>query len=873
MRDPHRRRLFRFPWRSAERIADEIDDEVAFHLAMRERELRDGGLSAEQARAAARDRFGDIEEMTRYCRALDTRTERTRRARERLDALAYDVRYALRQLRRAPAFTVTAVITLALGIGANVAIMSVVYRMLLAPLPFPDGDRLVSLVRMLGEQELTVTPTPQILDAVRARSRSLAWLAAYDEQEVAMGRGADAELLTGVRVEPDLMQRLALPPALGRGFVADDAVPNGPPVVMLGYGVWRGRFGGDPGVLGSTVPIDGVPHTVVGVVARDFDVLSFGSWIGGELWRPLAVTPDQIGITILAGLRPGVTVAAANAEMAAIGASIDGDADDRRFTLQLMPAKADTPDTTRRTLLLLMGAVSVVLLIACANVASLLLTRAAGREREIAVRIALGAGRRRLIRQMLTESLLLAVLGGAAGLLVARYGLRALVAVRPDSLADLAAVRLEPVVLAWCVAVSLLCGLLFGLAPAMIGAHRVDAALKGSRGATGSRRSRRTRAVLVTAEIALSVTLLIAAGVLVRSVRSMQARDLGFEPAGLVSVRVRLPDDRYATREARAAAFDRILERVGTIPGIGDLTIAGGVPPNAGAMFGALQVEGRTAGDEPPGVVGFNTVRPEFFRLLGIAIREGTTFGPDTAGVAIINETMAARLWPGESAVGRRMRVGDRGSFLTVVGVAADVRGPGRASGLELQLYRPFSGSFGNARIVVRPVRAMENLLGQVMEAVAVIDPAITVREAQTLEAALARDLATERFTTRLLSGFALLALALSAVGLYGVVSYGVAQRTRELGMRMALGAGHRDVLAMVVRQGLRLAVIGVAIGFAGAVAATRTMQSLLFEVSPLDPATFGSVGALIIAVSLVATWLPARRASRVDPIAALRSD
>jgi predicted permease len=609
------------------------------------------------------------------------------------------------------------------------------------------------------------------------------------------------------------------------------------------------------------------------VAARDFDVLSFGSWAGGELWRPYPVTPDLRGLSVLGKLRSGVTIDQANQELAAIGTSLEQDLEESRFALRAMPAQSETPGSTKRALLLMMGAVSVVLLIACANVASLLLIRAAAREREIGVRIALGAGRGRLARQMLTESLMLALLGGAAGLLVAWYGLQLLVAARPDSLTALSTVRLEPAVLGWCLTISILCGVVFGLAPMMVGAHRVDL-LKGTRTVSGTVRSHRTRSALVTLEVALSVTLLVGAGLLVRSVHSMQQQDLGFEPAGILSIGVSLPEDRYASREARVGAFDRILAEIGRIPGIGAYTIAAGVPPSAGITFGALHVEGRPAEAEAPVMVGFNMVSADYFRMLAIDFREGSTFGPDTAGAAIISETMARRLWPGESAIGRRFRVGDRGPFNTVVGIVGDLRSPGRERAThELQMYRPFSSSWHDARIVVRPTGSTEHLLGQVMRVVASIDPTIKVRDAETIEASLAKGIAAERFSMRLLGGFAALALVLSAVGLYGVIAYGVAQRTRELGMRIALGAMPRDVLAMVVRQGLRISMVGVALGLVSAAVATRAMESFLFEVDRLDPVTYAGVAGAILTVAMLATWLPARNAASVDPIAALRTD
>jgi predicted permease len=868
------KRLFRFPWRSAERIADEIDSEVEFHLAMREHELRERGLSAAQARVAAHEKFGDVAGMKQYCRALDTRAEQARQTRERLASLAHDIRYAVRQLRRTPAFTLTVVLTLALGIGANIAIMSVVYRLLVAPLPFPDGDRLVTVVRVLGAGDMQVTPTPEVLRAVRERARTFEWAAAFESQEVAVGDPSDSQLLEAVRIEAALMPNLGLRPALGRTFLPEELVPNGPRVTVLGHALWKSRFGGDPAVLGQTLAVDGVPHTIVGVAARDFDVLAFGRWIGGGVWLPFVVDENTRGMTVMGKLRTGVTLAQANQELGALGADLERGVGESPFTLQVMPAKSEPAADTRKALFLLIAAVTVVLLIACANVASLLLIRASARDREIAVRVALGAGRWRLVRQMLTESLLLAMLGGAAGLLVAHYGLQILLAVRPAALIDLASVRLEPVMLGWTIAVSLACGLAFGLAPIMVGAHRAEAALKGGRAASGTAGSRRTRAALVTVEVALSVTLLIGAGLLVQSVGSLQRQDLGFSASSLVSARITLPEGRYASAAARRLAFERLRDDLRRLPAVEAVTMATGLPIRGGARFGTLEAEGRAVTDEQPAIVSFVEADADYFRLTGIQLREGTTFGDDTAGVAIISDALARRLWPGQSAVGRRFRVGERGSYSTVVGVVNNVRAPGRTGGaLELQMYVPFSGRFETAHAVMRTRTDDAPLLGPLMRIAGDLDPTITVRSVQPVEELLAAGIAAERFNMRLLSGFALMALVLSAIGLYGVIAYGVAQRTRELGMRIALGAMQRDVLAMVVRQGLRLSVIGVVLGFAAAAAATRAMESMLFEVSPLDPATFAGVGILIVGVSLLASWLPARRAARVDPIAALRAE
>lgn len=870
------RRLFRFPRRSSDRIASDVDDELEFHLAMRAAEFRRAGLSESDADAAARRRFGDVDDARQYCRTLDTSAERMTRRRDALSGVGQDLRFALRQLRRTPTFTIAAVVTLALGIGANVAIFSVVYRLILAPLPFPDGDRLVSFVRAMQGGEMTVSPGMEELRAMRDRARSLEWLAAFTDGDVVVDVARDPRIVRAVRIDPELPSRLSLPPALGRTFSSEETSPNGPPVAILGHALWHSAFGGATDVLGRSIAVDGVSHTIVGVMPRDFDLLDRGRWVGGEVWLPLLRDDGQRGLSILGKLRTGVPLQTASSEAAAIGHALTAGTEEDKFRAVLVPAKGELGEETRRMLVLLFGAVGVVLLIACANVASLLLARAVARAREISVRTALGAGRGRIVRQMLTESVLLAAMGGTAGIAVAYWALQVIVAMRPESLSVLAGVRIEPVVLAWTAGISLLTGVLFGLVPAIAGTGgSFGDALRGIRGSTGSGGARRLRSGLVVAEVALSVVLLVTAGLLVRTVRELGHKNLGFDPSGLVAARVMLPREAFPTAEERRVAMEQTMEAVAREQGMRSVTLALDVPPQTGVMFGDLQIDGALSPGGMGAMVPFNAVRPEYFREMRMRITEGRTFERlEEPNVVLVSRAFAEHHWPGQSAIGRRLRMDD-GDWSTVIGIADDVRSPGNTEeyfGSQM-IYFPFDADRREAHLILRPRAAEAGTFARVVSAAAGVNPAIRIREYRTLKSVVAEGRARERFTMALLSAFAIIAVGLAALGLYGVIAYGVAQRTRELGVRLAMGAAPARVRRMVVWQGIQLAAAGLALGIIGAAAVGRAIEASLYEVGSADPFTYGAVVVVLAGVAILASWAPARRAAAIDVVAALRRD
>lgn len=873
------RQVIRFPFRGRARIAADIDEEFRFHLERRTDELRAQGLETHAARDGALLRFGDLHDARRYCVALDSRVERGRRRRTWLGDVAYDLRHAMRQVRRAPGVSLVVALTLALGIGATTAIFSAVRHLLLDPIPVPGGDRVVALSRTTSDGSMFITPRGEAVSAWRRGATSFEHVGTFSTTELTLSTTEAPENLTAGQISAEVMPLLGARPLLGRAFGPADGRTGAPGAVLLSHGLWQRRFGGDPRIVGQAISLDGRPFTVIGVMPRDFTV----PFLFGEtprVWLPLADDPAIVGARAIAKLRPGVTRESAERELNEIMRSDPASAPHAGEWKAIVRRPQDYLGSgTRDTLLVLLGAVGLVLLIACANVANVLLARAVTRQREFVIRAALGAGSGRVVRQVLTESTLLSVAGGALGLFIAWGGLATIMRIRPQQLAALDEVRLNPEVVAFALGISLFTGMLFGLAPALFATGRrlQDPLRTSARSSTAGTGAGRARRALVVAEMSLSVVLLVGAGLLVRTLVAMQQAPLGFDPAGISRASVILPPERYTTAAQRTAAFEEILRRARGIPGVEGATWSMGVPPDLGITIGTLEIEGQDRSDANV-TLQFNAVTPEYFGLLRNPIRAGRPLSgqPTAEPEVLVSESMARRQWPGASAVGQRLRLSSQGPWNRVVGVVADVTLPstGGAPFAGGQVYYTrFSASFEEATLVVRTTSASAGLASALVRAAQAVDPMIRVRDVRTAESLIHARWAKERFNGILLTAFAVTALVLAAVGLYGVVAYSVSQRVREMGIRLALGARPVAVLRLVLLGEARLTILGVLIGLLAAGAVTGLLRGMLYAVEPTDPLTFAGVGVVLLAVALLAAWIPARRAMRVDPVVALRAE
>jgi putative ABC transport system permease protein len=876
---PRVRRLFRFPWRSAARVASDVDEEVLFHVEMRAEELTMAGMSPEHARAEAWRQFGDVDDVRRHALAVSVGSRRRAWLREFGLGLAQDSRFAARQIRRAPLFASVAVLTLALGIGANSAIFSVVHHLVLAPLPWRDGDRIVEVMQTAGDGHIMFATTQAQLDAWRARARSVEEITAVRSREYTIGSGGERERIIGAAMEPNLIDFLGLHPFVGRVFTPNDVRPGAARVVLLGYGLWKRRFGGRGDAVGETIVVDDTTRTIVGVASPELsDPMNENE--PAALWTPLMPSGAELNGLAFAKLRRGISAEQAGRELTAIAKTLPDrpGAVAAKKSIRAMRPQDFLGAQVQRALLLLFSAVGVVLVIACANVANLLLVRSWGRHREFAVRTALGAGRARLARQLLTESLLLSVVGGLLGLLFAWGGLHLFRELRPLGLEELDGVRIEPAVLLWTATVAVATGLVFGLFPTLFALGRTSESWlrTGTRSAGGSRGARRLRSALIVGEIALSVVLLVGAGLLVRSFRALEDIELGFDPRNLASFSVQFP--RGTSKELSSPTFVDVLKRVRALPGVEGAAFASDAPPEMGVSSAEFQTDDALP-HAPITVAGFDAVSPDFFRLARIRLR-GRTFssnisGDDhAAGEAVINETLARRLWHNGDAIGRRFRAGPTAPWLTVVGVAQDIAAPGRHGDVyDLQLYLPAITSFRSTTIVLRSETPIDALAPTLRHVVREIDPRLEIWSTRSSQTAIAALLAAPRFAMALVGVLALAALVLSAVGLYGVIAYAVSQRTREIGVRVALGAEPRDIGRLVMRDGAVLALAGLTIGLGSAAVTGRTIESFLYGVGHTDPTTFVVIAVLLGGVGLLASYLPARRAMRVDPVVALNAE
>jgi putative ABC transport system permease protein len=818
--------------------------------------------------------------------------------------LATDLRTALRRLGKSPGFALAAILTLALGIGANTTLFSIVDAVVLRPLAFPRPAELMALQTERARSGspgggaggagavLTSTSAPDYLDWSRQNHVFRALGAATSEAVVLSGRG-EPERLAGERVSPSFFAVLGVRAALGRTFTAQEDRP-GSGVVVLSNGLWKRRFGGDPRILGRSLRLDGQPTVVVGVMPAGFSTLEEDS----ELWFPMAFSADDLTsrgshfLTVLGRLAPGVTPSGAQAEMAAIVARLarEHPEEDAGYTVEVKPLHDVVTGGVRPALLVLLGAVSFVLLIACANVANLLLARAATRQRELAVRAALGASRRRLMGEMLADGLPLALAGGLVGVLLALWGTDLAVAAIPDGLPRVGQIRVDGMALGFTLALSLLTGLVISLVPAFqAGRGALHDALKdGGRNASGGAGRHATRSLLVVLELTLAAALLIGAGLMLKSFARLTEVDPGFRPAGLYSGRVGLPDARYPTNAQQAAFLDAVLGRLRAAPGVREAAAVSPLPLGNSHHTLSLAILGRPA--LPPGVrlsANWRTVSPGYFHTMGIPLLAGRDISDrdreGAPGVLVINRTMADRYFPGENPLGKRVRIGYNDLVCEIVGLVGDVRHAGLAVEAGTEMYTAFAQApFPRVDLVVRlapgapPANAANTAstaAAALRAAVRQVDPEQAVSQIAALQSLLRGSAARPRFVLSLLALFAALALLLAAVGLYGVMSWSVGERTHEIGIRMALGARREEVLGMVVRQGAGLILAGVVSGLLLAGGLAQLLSRLLFTVSPTDPTIFAAVPLVLAAVALVATWLPAQRATRVDPLVALRHD
>jgi putative ABC transport system permease protein len=877
-----------FHLRHRGRLTSEVSEEFAFHLEMRARELRARGYSEAAAREEALRQFGDLPDAIAYCRAADARRESTQMRVELLSDIRQDVRYALRSLRKAPGFATVAILTLALGIGANTAIFSVVNGVLLEALPFPEPERLVMVHQTFEEQATTSSPT-NFYDW-RAQSRSFAGMTIMNNTSVNLtAPGAAPERLRAASVAASFFSVLRVPAIVGRTFNPDEDSFGGPNVVVLHERFWRSRFNADPRLVGRTITLNGQPHTVVGIVGAE------SAWPSRtDLWIPLRFDPvslpnmrGAIWLTAVARLAPGVTMEAAAAEMATIAGRLEQQYPRANTGVGVMlePMREYLVGDMRTPLLVLLGAVGFVLLIACANVSNLMLVRATARETELAVRTALGAGRARLVRQLMTESTLLALLGGVAGLALATWGTKALVGIAPRNIPRLNTVSVDTMVLMFTLAIALGTGILFGLIPAMhVAGGDVNRTLKeGGRGARGHSGSGRTRSLLVVSEMALAVMLLAGAGLLIRSFRELMQVDPGFRAQNVASFTLSLPETKYEEYDRQRAFMDGLLERLRALPGVQSVAGAQALPLTGLGFTLSFDVAGRpeaAPGQEPSAEI--RVVTPDYLATLGIPIVRGRGFTEqDRQGshrVLLMNEAGAARFFAGEEAIGQRIDFGwSRDSVRMggeVVGIVHDVREQELAGEPQPQFYVPFAQwPVDYFSVALRTDRSLDAIIPLARTELRELDPDLPMFEVQTLESIVADSVARPRFYMLLLGTFAIVALVLSGVGIYGVIAYLVAQRTHEIGVRMALGASSTRVIRMVLGESLAIAAVGIALGLAGAFMLTRLLSSLLFGVNPTDPLTFTAVALILAAIAMLASWLPAMRAARLEPVMAMRAE
>ncbi|MBZ5500356.1 MAG: ABC transporter permease [Acidobacteriia bacterium] len=822
-----------------------------------------------------------------------------------LDHLSQDLRYAFRVLRRSPALTAAAIAALALGVGANTAIFSVVYTVLYRPLPYPEPGRLTmiwetrsdldpasfadpkSAVKLLNHW----MPSNRTFAMWRERNQCFEHIAGFSSWTATFSGSGEPERIAGTAVTPDFFSLLGAHALTGRTFSAGEDGAGHDNVIVLGQGLWQRRYGADPDVLGRKVLVDGTPHTVIGIMPASFEtvlpMMNRRPDFYLPSWHLTILNPGFTVSPVLGQLKPGVSLAQAQAEMSALSAALERELP-RLFKghgVRLETLASETSANARPAMLVLLGTVACVLLLCCANVANLLLARATARQREIAVRAVLGAGRWRVARQMLTESIVLGITGGLAGILLARWGVQFLVAVIPEgTVPRIEEIRVDAAMLVFAIALSLITGLLFGLVPAFEAAHWLarggltGALTEGSGRQTATRRSHRLRSALVVAEIAITVVLLTGAGLLIRSFVRLRSVDLGFRPENVIAGVMTVNGNRDLAPQRQAEFIDRVLQRVRALPSVRAAAFASQAPLASDLTFsvGGIQIEGHPRVDGGTALV---LITPDYFRAIGTRLVQGREFtAADTAaGAAVVNRAFVKRYLPdvrddGSELIGRRLSWDHLN--LPIVGIVADVRSGGPESEGEPEVFVTHTSMPSKALVlVVRTAKDPMQIATMLRAAVREANPEQPLSRIITLEKAIAESVAQPRFHMLVLAAFAGLALVLAAVGIGGVVAYSVARRTHEIGVRIALGASRGSVYRLILGQALGLALTGVAIGLLAAGAATRVLTNFLFEIRALDPETFAAVAVVLVAIAVAASWLPARRATRIDPQSALRCD
>ena len=890
--------------RRRKRMLEDLDQDIREHIAMEMQDNIERGMSPEEARRAAFLKFGNVTRVKEETREVWSFVW--------LEQLWQDVRYALRMLRKSPGFTAVAVLTLALGIGANTAIFSIVNGVLLRPLPFKNPSRLVLLHEgfpKIGYPKMWFSPPDLAVFAHEQKSFSA--IGAFQNEHVNISGHGEPERVMAARVSASLFPMLGVEPMLGRTFAPEEDAP-GHNIVLLSYGLWQRRYGGAPSILGQTVELDRQPYTVIGVMQQNFEFPLPGLEQNGSpanLWVPMAFTPTELQnwggsyfTSVVGRLRPGVTLDQARDEaeslsrgiLASYPSLITNAIHGAELNISAFPFQEEVVGPVRTLLLVLMGAVAFVLLIACANVATLLVSRATTRQKEIAIRTALGATRLRLVRQMLTESLLLAFGGGALGFMLAFWVRNLMLALVPSSIPLPRHVSLNAGVFAFALVMSILAAVLFGLAPAFqVSSASMQGSLQESgRSATPSRSRHRLQGFFVTVEFALALVLLIGAGLLIRSFAKLLETSPGFRPDHVLTLNIPLPREAYPQGAQIRDFYKQLLDRVSNLPGVQSVGLANDLPLNARETV-AVAIEGRSnAEGKTPQAICQSWVMGNYFETMGIPLLQGRSFTPEdrveSEPVAIVSLSTARKFWPEQNAIGKRIRWGAKSPlhpWETIVGIIGDVSQGPLNTPLAPHVYRPYNqlpgpflgddpfGDWHAMNLAVRTKVDPASLTSAVVAQVHSLNPDLAVANIRTMTQVISASFAGPEFNTVLLGALASLALFLSAIGIYGVLAYAIAQQTHEIGIRIALGANPRDVLGLILGRGARLAGIGAGVGLAAALALTRLMKGLLYGVSAMDPLTFVGVVILLIAVGLLASYIPARRAMRVDPMVALRHE